>query len=114
MKQADIRAFVEPWPGVGSDVKWGHDLVFSIAGKMFCAMEASGVEGLSFKVEPERFLELTDRPGIMPAPYLARAQWVRVVNMRLVQDKELKLLIRRSYELVRGRLAKKMQRELAD
>lgn len=67
MKQTDIRALVESWPGVGSDVKWGHDLVFSVASKMFCAMEASGVEGLSFKVEAERFLELTDRPSFAPA-----------------------------------------------
>ncbi len=114
MKQADIRAFVEAWPGVSSDVKWGQDLVFSVAGKMFCAMDAKGVDGLAFKVEPERFLELTDRPGIVPAPYLARAHWVSIANIDSVPPGELKLLIRRSYELVRARLPKKTQRDLVD
>ncbi len=114
MKQADIRASVEAWSGVSSDVKWGDNLVFSVAGKMFCAMDASGVGGLGFKVEPERFLELTDRPGIVPAPYLARAHWVRIADVESVLASELSALIRRSYELVRARLPKKVQRELAD
>ena len=35
-----------------------------------------GVKGISFKVDDDRFLELTDRDGIIPAPYLARVKWV--------------------------------------
>src|SRR5437879_2274861 len=31
---------------------------------------------LSFKASPETFVELTERADIIPAPYLARAQWV--------------------------------------
>jgi len=31
---------------------------------------------LSFKASPETFADLTERPNIIPAPYLARAQWV--------------------------------------
>ena len=37
---------------------------------------------VSFKCEPARFLELTDVPGIVPAPYLARAHWVHVEEAR--------------------------------
>lgn len=114
MKPAAVRRLVSAWPGVGEDVKWGNDLVFSVAGKMFCAMDAKNARGLSFKVEPSRFLELTDRPGFVPAPYLARAHWVSLDDPAAVPADEVRALIRRSYELVRGKLSQKLQRELAD
>ncbi len=114
MKPAAVRRFVSAWPGVGEDVKWDNDLVFSVAGKMFCAMEARSGRGLAFKVEQSRFLELTDRPGIVPAPYLARAHWISLSEPSALSEAETKALIRRSYELVRAKLSRKLQRELAD
>ena len=50
--------------------------------------------GMSFKVEDERFLELTDRPGIIPAPYLARAKWVYVEDANALDDAEAAGLLR--------------------
>jgi len=113
---ATLRRAVERWPGVTSDVKWDDDLVFSVAGKMFCVLCLRGplAERLSFKVEDERFLELTERPGFIPAPYLARAHWVLVAEPKRLPSAELAALLRRSYELVRAKLPKKTQRELAD
>jgi predicted DNA-binding protein (MmcQ/YjbR family) len=70
-------------------------------------------EGMSFKVEDERFLELTDRPGIIPAPYLARARWVHVSKEADLSDEEAAQLLRRSYELVLAKLTRKLQREIA-
>jgi predicted DNA-binding protein (MmcQ/YjbR family) len=82
---------------------------------MFCALCTKGPEKgkLSFKVEGERFLELTDRPGFRPAPYLARAQWVTLDDPKAIGRAELEALLRRAYELVVAKLAKKRQRELA-
>lgn len=114
MKPAAVRRTVSAWPGVTEDVKWDNDLVFSVAGKMFCAMEAGSGRGLSFKVEESRFLELTDRPGIVPAPYLARAHWISLEDPVALPEAEARALIRRSYELVRARLSRKLQREYAD
>lgn len=114
MKPAAIRRFVSAWPGVSEDVKWDNDLVFSVGGKMFCAMEAGSGRGLAFKVEESRFLELTDRPGIVPAPYLARAHWISLAEADALAEAETKALIRRSYELVRAKLTRKLQREFAD
>lgn len=104
------------WPGVSSDVKWDDDLIFSVAGKMFCGLCLRGAEQgkLSFKVEPERFLEFTDRPGFRPAPYMARAHWVTMDDPAVIPRPELEALLRRAYELVRAKLPKKTQRELAD
>ncbi len=101
------------FPGVTEDTKWGADIVFSIGLKMFAVTDdASPPSGMSFKVDDERFLELTDRPGIIPAPYLARAKWVYVEKPSALSDKEAAELLRRSYELVFAKLTKKLQREI--
>ena len=57
------------FPGATEDIKWGDVLAFSVGGKMFalCGVEARSTRGMSFKVDAERFLELTDRPGFRPA-----------------------------------------------
>ena len=116
MQPEQLLRLVEGWPGVDHDIKWGCDLVLTVGGKMFCVTATSGNPkgAMSFKVEDERFLELTDRAGFIPAPYLARAKWVQVEDSRKVNGKELHALIRRSYELVRARLTKKLQKELTD
>jgi predicted DNA-binding protein (MmcQ/YjbR family) len=100
------------FPGATEDIKWGADIVFSVGEKMFMVTGADAPQGMSFKVEDERFLELTDRPGIIPAPYLARAKWVRVESADALDDGEAAALLRHSYELVFAKLTKKLQREL--
>ena len=65
-------------------------------------------------MEPERFLEYTDRPGFRPATYMARAHWVTLDDTAAVPRKELEALLRRAYELVRAKLTKKLQAQFAD
>lgn len=115
MDEAGLRALTV-WPGVEAQVKWEDDLVFSVAGKMFCVLCLRGPQAgsMSFKVEDGRFLEITGQPGFVPAPYLARAHWVQVRAPGPVADADLRRFIRRSYELVRAKLPKKVQRDLAD
>lgn len=116
MNEAGLRKVTAGWPGVEAGMKWGDDLVFTVAGKMFCVACIRGPHkgSISFKVEDERFLEFTARPGFIPAPYLARARWVQIASAKPLAAAELRELIRRSYELVRAKLPKKTQRELAD
>jgi predicted DNA-binding protein (MmcQ/YjbR family) len=100
-------------PGATEDIKWGADLVFSVGSKMFaCTGNDDDAKGISFKVDDERFLELTDRPGIEPAPYLARVKWVHVADLKVLSDAEATALLKRSHELVFGKLTKKLQREI--
>jgi predicted DNA-binding protein (MmcQ/YjbR family) len=106
-----LEALCGHWPGVTRDIKWGEDLVFSVGGKMFVVMPVHGGR-LSFKVHDERFLELSDQPGMIAAPYLARARWVSVVEPQRFATAELAELIRTAYGLVRAKLTKKMQAEL--
>lgn len=116
MDERARRRLTAGWPGVEAGLKWEDDLVFTVAGKMFCVLCLRGPQAgaLSFKVEDGRFLELTGQPGFVPAPYLARAKWVQVPDPARLPAAELRALVRRAYELVRARLPKKLQRELAD
>lgn len=102
-------------PGATEDIKWGANRVFSVGAKMFAVTgDDASARGISFKVDDERFLELTDRSGIVPAPYLARARWVMIDDMQAVSDAEAAALLKRSYELVFSKLTKKLQREIGE
>ena len=81
MTEAELDAICAAWPGVTRSISGEVDLVYSVANKMFAVLCLGPERGrLSFKVEPERFLELTDQPGIAPAPYMARAFWITLAN----------------------------------
>ena len=111
---AQLEVLCAGWPGVTRDIKWGDNLVFSVGGKMFVMTHADGRDGgrLAFKVADERFLELTDQPGVIPAPYLARARWVSVTEPLRFTTVELQALLLDAYSTVRAKLSKKLQVEL--
>jgi predicted DNA-binding protein (MmcQ/YjbR family) len=116
MDEAELQALCARWPGVTRSIKWEVDLVFSVANKMFAVMCTLGPERgrLSFKVDAERFLELTAQPGIAPAHYMARAFWISIIEPERFATDELAGFVRRSYELVRANLPKKTQAALGD
>lgn len=95
------------------NVQWGHNLCFKIAGRLFAVapLEPAAAR-LSFKASAENFAELCERPGIIPAPYMARAQWVALQQLDALSDSELRDLLAESYRLVFERLPKKTQAEL--
>lgn len=113
MKLDHAKALCRSLPGATEDLKWESSLVFSVGGKMFAiTWNTPEAIHLSIKVDDGRFLELTDRPGIIPAPYLARAKWVRIQDVNTISDAELTELIQRSHTLVMNKLTKKLQREI--
>ena len=96
-------------PGAHESIKWGNNRVFSIAdNKMFAILSTSAKarESLAFKVDNDLFLAFTDRPGIRPAPYLARARWVSMETPFPLPDTELRAALIRSHQLVAMRLAR--------
>jgi predicted DNA-binding protein (MmcQ/YjbR family) len=105
-----IRRYCMSLPHTTETVQWGYDLVFKIGGKMYAVapLEPAPVV-LSFKCTPEDFAELTERPGIIPAPYMARAQWVGLKNEDALTAAELKPLLKRAYDIVFAKLPKKTQ-----
>jgi len=102
-----IRKICRSLPAVTEDIKWGSDLVFSVGGKMFAVVNTDRPHTVAFKCTPEIFAELTEREGIIPAPYLARALWVQERSAgEVLERRELADLINASYELVVGTLPK--------
>ena len=109
-----LRKTCLAFPHATEQIQWGNDLVFKVAGKMFAVapLEPAPV-CLSFKCSDESFAELTERPKIIPAPYMARAKWIALEGSDEISRAELSELLRTSYELVFARLPKRVQAELS-
>jgi predicted DNA-binding protein (MmcQ/YjbR family) len=108
-----LRRICLAFRGVTEQIQWGNDLLFKVGGKMFAIapLEPAPV-CLTFKCSDESFAELTERPRIIPAPYLARAKWVALESPDAMTRGELSELLRTSYELVFAKLPKRAQEEL--
>lgn len=113
--RAQVESHALALPGVTRDIKWRADVVFSVMDKMFCCLsiESDALQRISFKVATERFLELTDQPGIIPAPYLAKHHWISLTPGCALRQDEVLAMITNSYRLVRAKLPKKIQATLA-
>ena len=111
-----VRAYCLSFPHVTEKVQWGADLVFKIGGKMFAVigLDAGSDHCMSFKATPEKFTELIERNGIVPAPYVARYHWVALERFNALNEKELKSLIQTAYDLVFAKLPKKVKSQLGE
>jgi predicted DNA-binding protein (MmcQ/YjbR family) len=103
-----VRELCLSFPYATEQITWGCDLTFRVGGKIFAVtvLEHARV-WLSFKCSPENFAELTERNGIIPAPYLARSLWVALETKDALPPDELAGLLRVSYDLVIAKLPKK-------
>ena len=104
-----VRKFCLSLPYVTEDVQWESDLLFRVGNKMFAvaALDPSSDHRMSFKCTPETFAELTERDGIVPAPYVARYHWVALERFDVLPERELKELLRNAYKLILEKLPKK-------
>jgi len=110
MTAEQVATFCLNLPGAREDLKWGGVRVFSVAeSKMFALFHLSGRDGLAFKVDDDLFLGFCDRPGMRPAPYLARAHWISMAVPDPLGDTELQALLTRSHQLVVGKLPKRLK-----
>jgi predicted DNA-binding protein (MmcQ/YjbR family) len=112
MEIESLRKYCLSLPAVVEDIKWGHDLVFSVGGKMFCVASLETPLTFSFKVRDEEFEELSVQDGFMPAPYMARAKWVLVTNPAKLHKKEWEEYVKQSYEMIKAKLTRKVRQEL--
>src|SRR5258705_9788967 len=109
-----VRRFCHTLPATTEDIQWGNELLLRI-GRKICAMaslDAASPVRLSFKCTPEEFADLTERDGIIPAPYVARYHWVALERWDALPGAELKQRIRESYDLVRDKLPAKVKKQL--
>ncbi len=110
----DITQICTSLPKVTQDIKWGHDLVFSIGGKMFCVVGLDQVPtSASFKVTEEEFEEISSLPYFKPAPYVAKYKWVLIEDITKMNPSDWEKFLAQSYELVKAKLTNKIKKELS-
>jgi predicted DNA-binding protein (MmcQ/YjbR family) len=109
-----LSAICRSLPAVTEDVKWGQNLCFLIAGKMFAvaSLDPASPVKLAFRCAAERYVELIEQDGVIPAPYLARYHWVALERWDALRDDQIQDAIRASHSLVRARLPRKVREGL--
>lgn len=111
--EQQVQKFCQSLPGTTEDMKWGHNLVFSVGEKMYALL---GVDqdpvALSFKTDPEQYHQMINLPGIRPAPYLARAQWVAMVLDGTYDMNTIQPWLKEAHQIILAKLSKKKQREI--
>jgi predicted DNA-binding protein (MmcQ/YjbR family) len=109
-----VRERCLSFPAASEHVIWGTDLTFKVAGKIFAHLVLDPAPvWLSFKATPENFYELNERPNIIPAPYMARANYVALQTRDAIATDELASLLRESYELVVAKLPRKTREAIS-
>ncbi len=120
MDAEQIREFLLQLPHVEETMQWGANLVFwvgdkAIGGKMFALvnLDDDGQAVISFHAGAERYAELLEEEGVIPAPYFARIYWVALERWDALRRRELEDLLRRAGELVYEKLPRKTKEALA-
>lgn len=127
MDRAAFDALCTSLPATFMVVQWGHAHVWKVGdqaskNKVF-AMSTfwvgkdedtakDGQHGIVLKVAPMSFEMLTQEACITQAPYMAKGQWVRVVEDNPLSDEDLAAYIREAHRIMAGGLTKKLQAEL--
>ena len=95
-----LREFCLSLPETTEAIKYGDQLCFMVNGKTFCSSNTKFLDKVNFKVAPEDFVEMCERPGIAPAPYGgAKFSYVQVAGFELLTDNEWRFFLKKSYDL---------------
>src|ERR1039458_6483814 len=99
MDAEKVREALLKLPHVEETMQWGANLVFwvgdkAIGGKMFALvnLDEGGKGVISFHVGQERYTELLENDGVIPAPYMARIFWVALTRWDAIPGRELLVL----------------------
>ena len=101
MNVSQLKRFCRGLPEA-AETRYGapyNFLVYSVDGRKFAYFKTSDPERWRFstKVTPERFIELTDMPGVKPARYRGRYGWITIVDVAGFPAGYLKELVEWSY-----------------
>ncbi len=120
MDAEQVREFLLRLPHVEETMQWGANLVFwvgdkAIGGKMFALvnLDEDGKAVISFHAGQERYPDLLEIAGVIPAPYMARIFWVALTRWDAIPSHELLPLLAQARELVYAKLPKRTKDVLA-
>jgi len=125
MDAEQARSILRKLPHAVETMQWGANLVYwvgdkAVGGKMFALLNldedkdpAKPSPVLSFYAGPERYPELLETEGVVPAPYMARIYWVALTAWNVVRPGELRTLLQDAQAGVEARLPKRTRAVLA-
>lgn len=115
-----VREYLLKLPHVEETMQWGANLVFwvgdkAIGGKMFALanLDEDGKAVLSFHTGPERYNELLENEGVIPAPYMARIYWVALERWDALRVADLLELLSHARDAVYEKLPRRTKDVLA-
>jgi len=111
---AAIQSHCLSLPGVTLEYPFGASRVFKVAGKMFAMIPMDGKrpQGVWFKAGETSMRILVEIDGIRPCPYLARAKWVAMDDLKPLKPAELKRYLTRAHAIVASGLSWKKREAL--
>jgi predicted DNA-binding protein (MmcQ/YjbR family) len=126
-----IRAYLLTLPHAVETMQWGANLVFwvgdkAIGGKMFALVNLDSDGGqreskdrnktsplISYAAGPERYSELLEIEGVIPAPYMARIYWVAVERWNVFRTPEWEQELTAAHTLTFNKLPPRTRAVLA-
>jgi predicted DNA-binding protein (MmcQ/YjbR family) len=115
MDIAQLQQLCERLAGVTQDIKWENHLCFNVGAKMFLVTAPDSIPpSASFKASESDFETLCERPGFIPAPYMARHKWVHLDDISKLDKKEWEHYVGLSYALVFSKLPAKIRKTISE
>jgi predicted DNA-binding protein (MmcQ/YjbR family) len=115
-----IRSYLLTFPHAVETMQWGANLVFwvgdkAIGGKMFALvnLDGDGRAIISYSAGPERYSELLEIEGVIPAPYMARIFWVAVERWDVFRASEWEQELRAAHTITFNKLPPRTRSVLA-
>ncbi len=111
----DFRAACAALPAATYVNQWGGAHVYKVGGRIFAIAgfaDRGEPPAFAFKASEMGYYLLIEHGLARPAPYLARASWVRLVAEDSLPDAELTAYIAQAHALVAARLTRAMRTNL--
>jgi predicted DNA-binding protein (MmcQ/YjbR family) len=120
MDAEHVRSYLLTLPHAVETMQWGANLVFwvgdkAIGGKMFALVNLDGDSRaiISYAAGLERYGELLEIEGIIPAPYMARIYWVAVERWNVFRTFEWEKELSAAHALTFNKLPPRTRAALA-
>ena len=115
MTRGEFDDFCRTFKGAENVEQWGGASVWKLGGKIFAICSRWGAGNhtkISFKCSDLAYAILSEQPGIIPAPYLARAKWVQIESAGAMSAQDIKDYIEAAYFIIMAKLTRAQRREL--
>ena len=115
MTLEDFRAACAALPAVSYVNQWGGAHVYKVGDRIFAIAgfaDRGGPPAYAFKASPLAYQLLIEHGLARPAPYLARAGWVRLVSRDALSDVDVTAYLAQAHALVAARLTRAARRSL--